>query len=305
MRVVIVTGTRAHHKYLCAKLSAAFDVVAIIHPAKSKSDTDGFLRRLRKQRTSHGWPTVLMYVFGKIGFRGATREDSSMISRSAFAKGVEEYDRLPRAIVRPQFDIHGTQAAASLRALQPDVTICLGGPVYPGSFIDASPLTLNFHSGISPLYNGTASIHFAFANGHPHLCGGTLMMMNNTVDGGGILGHYLPEIRADDSPGSLFDKTVWGAAEMYARVLQRLQENAGQLPAVAQPRPLFYTRSFEFGWYQKAMIARYRRATLAAKYQRPEMVAEYWRESSEAAAREACRTTLDRLIWGTTWNDLP
>ena len=59
---------------------------------------------------------------------------------------------------------------------------------------------LNFHSGVSPLYNGSATILFAFANGHVHLCGGTLMTMSPVVDGGDVLAHFLPAIEAETHP---------------------------------------------------------------------------------------------------------
>ncbi|NJO34095.1 MAG: hypothetical protein HC869_14095 [Rhodospirillales bacterium] len=100
------------------------------------------------------------------------------------------------------------------------------------------PLILNFHSGISPIYNGSSTISFAFANGHPHLCGGTLMKMNAAVDGGEILAHYLPSVAAKDSPASLFMKTVGGAATLYERILDTC---AAGLPlrSIPQPPPLF------------------------------------------------------------------
>ena len=36
------------------------------------------------------------------------------------------------------------------------------------------------------------TISFAFANGHISLCGGTLMIINEKVDGGHILAHLPP-----------------------------------------------------------------------------------------------------------------
>ena len=157
---------------------------------------------------------------------------------------------------------------------------------------------LNFHSGISPIYNGAASIYYAFANGHVHLCGGTLMVMNAAVDGGGILGHYLPAIKEGDTPQTLFDRTVDGAVGMYSRVIESVSKHQRLLPSVPQPPPLFYTRGPEYGWHHKAMIAARCRANLAGRKVRPEKIIEYWRAPDAAAAAAACRQTIDALLWG-------
>lgn len=300
MRVVIVTGTQPHHKNLCGAITGAFNVVGIIHPAEAPSRSAMRGRRLLRQAKTHGWPLAIMRVLGKLSSRRRDRagcaEGTSALSVD-FSDGIEGYDRIPRSLIRTDCDVRDSRSHDFLRSLCPDVTLCLGGPVYPRQFIDASPLTLNFHSGVSPIYNGTASIQFAFANGHPHLCGGTLMMMSVEVDGGRILGHYLPAIGTGDSPDSLFSKTVRGAAVMYARILEYLQTGTGVVEYVPQPRPLFYTRGFHLGWYQNAMIAQNLSSDISARFQRKESLVEYWREPSRAAARAAFQSTLESLLW--------
>ena len=49
------------------------------------------------------------------------------------------------------------------------------------------------------------------------------MTMSTTVDGGDILGHYLPSIEPSDTPATLFAKTVAGAAEIYLDFLRNLE----------------------------------------------------------------------------------
>ena len=127
---------------------------------------------------------------------------------AVFNGAAGEYDERAAAVAIAVDDVNSAATIEHLRSLQPDVVVCLGGPIYREALIEAVPLMVNFHSGISPLYNGTSTIAFAFANGHPHLCGGTLMLMSTAVDGGDILAHYLPSIEPDDDPASLFAKTV-------------------------------------------------------------------------------------------------
>jgi methionyl-tRNA formyltransferase len=195
-----------------------------------------------------------------------------------FSEGVAAYEAIPKSLIHLDCDVRDKNVHDELRLLQPDVAICLGGPVYPKGFIDAFPLTLNFHSGISPFYNGTASIQFAFANGHLRLCGGTLMTMSAAIDGGQVLGHYLPAIEEGDTPTALFSKTVQGAAQMYTQILKFLQAGKGGIQSISQPAPLFYTTNFQMGWYHRAMTVRNLQAGVPAGLQRPESIIEYWRE---------------------------
>ena len=222
-----------------------------------------------------------------------------------FDAAVKEYDDLPAPLIHPSCDVESPEAYALLRALRPDVTVCLGGPVYPQAFIDCSPLTLNFHSGIAPLYNGSASIQFAFAHGHPHLCGGTLMVMNAGVDNGRMLGHYLPAIHPGDTPDTLFRKTVYGAVVTYHRLLESLTAESRRLPAIPQPKPLFYTRGVELGWHHEIMIARNCRRGLAAQFARAEAVVEYWRADKPLAAQALYQETLNSLLWGVPGRKAP
>ena len=299
MRVVIVTGTLPHHKSLCANIIKTHNVVGILHPAAIPSDPVAIVKRLIRRSKAYGLPAVIMSVLGKVvcrkqEFTRHANEHAAQIDFSADAAG---YDRIPKSLIHPRCDVRQRECHELLRSLNPDVTLCLGGPVYPKPFIDASPVMLNFHSGISPLYNGSASIQFAFANGHPHLCGGTLMLMGVEIDGGRILGHFLPEIQAGDTPASLFSKTVRGAVSMYLRILDHLQQHGNRMHSVPQPAPLFYTLGFEFGWCQQVAIARHLKADIAARFKRAESIVEYWREPSEAAANESYRAAMDNILW--------
>ena len=123
------------------------------------------------------------------------------------------------------------------------------------------------------------------------------MRMSTTIDGGDILGHYLPAIEPGDTPATLFEKTVAGAPRMYCRVLEAIVGKRANLPGIRQPAPLFSTFAIHFGWYQTAKIVHYVRADLAARFRRDESMLEYWLESDEESATAAFRTALDGLLW--------
>lgn len=294
MRIVIVTGEQLHQEQLCVGLTSKHEVVGIIHPCEPTSSK---WRRMRARARNYGWLYSAMALAtampSQISGWNSKREMQGEAERR-FGETMTAYEKLPGAIFHRNVDIN-VAGPHLLSKLRPDVVVVLGGPVYRAAFIEAAPLILNFHSGVSPIYNGTASINFAFANGHPHLCGGTLMTMNTIVDGGSILGHFLPQIESGDTPASLFMKTVAGATIVYDRILEHLACHA-TFSSVPQPSPLFYYRGLNWTLYQSLITRRHVSQDIASKHVRPEEVAEYWKESDDAEASASFDATIDRLL---------
>lgn len=297
MRVVVVTGTRPHHKNLCVRLAKNHDVVAIVHPVTSK--TVGRKQRLANRRRAYGSLHVALAAAanGPAWLTGWSAGDEvDRVARSHFTAEERLFEQLPESLVHAAVDV-ANEGPALLTKLQPDVVAVLGGPIYPKQFIDAAPLLLNYHSGISPLYNGTASAQFAFANGHPQLCGGTLMTMSTVVDGGLILGHFLPAIAPGDTPADLFVKTVAGTADAYDRLLAHLG-GGGSYQAIPQPPPLFYYRAVDWTIHHTRSVRRNLRRDIASDFVRVEHLVEYWRSSDNLTARHLFEATMADLLWG-------
>jgi len=300
MNVVIVTGDGPQHKHLSAQLVETGHVVGILHSTSAKTQKFSSYRRLKKQLRARGRSIVAHYVAGRLFTyisRSGGRINSSKSESDILAAGIAEYERIPSHLIHRNCDFRNPSSLELLRSFRPDLVLCMGGPIYPREFLEIAPLTLNFHSGLSPIYNGASSIHFAFANGHPHLCGGTLMKMTSSVDGGSILGHYLPEILSGDTPDVLLKRTQIGAAIIYKRLLLSKIEPFGNLPGISQPPPLFYTRAFDLGWYQRAMIQMNVINDMPAKHQRKESIVAYWQESSASEAFTLYQSTIDRVLW--------
>lgn len=205
------------------------------------------------------------------------------------------YEARAAAVAETVDDINGPEAIARLQALNPDVVCCLGGPIYRAPLIESVSLMLNFHSGVSPLYNGASTVAQAFANGHLQLCGGTLMTMSPLVDGGDVLAHVLPAIEPGDTPGTLFARTVTGAIEAYVAVLGH-RAAGGELMGVPQPAPLFYVRSSDWTAVQGQRVRRLVRNDAARRFARVGRVVPYWdaRTRDEAATR--MRETIGPLV---------
>lgn len=299
IRVVVVTGEMAHHKHLCAQLSKNHNVAGILHPQVShKSLWSRFIRRCR----SHGIVHTILNASTRlpVAVSGWDARVEERRVESAFCSDyIRDYEALDRSSICHRADVRSTAGLKLLHTLRADVVVCLGGPIYPKDFIESTPLMLNFHSGLSPLYNGSSSANFAFANGHPNLCGGTLMRMSTVVDGGEILGHYLPEIVEGDTPETLFMKTVKGAALMYGQILAHIEQNGTSFPSIPQPRPLFYYQGIDWTLYHSHRVRRNLLTNLPSRFARQPRCIEYWRESDRAGAKRLYETTISELLWGT------
>ena len=183
MKVAILTRDDPHHKHLCVRLAKKYNVVGILHPAASHGA--GRLRRLRNWARMYGWPLALLSASSaapRVLSGWTMKEELAKTGEAYYGTSTDEYEKLDRRLIHRAVDVKSAAAREMIGRLDPDVVVALGGPIYPPEFIASCRLILNFHSGISPIYNGSSTIGFAFANGHPHLCGGTLMKMNAAIE---------------------------------------------------------------------------------------------------------------------------
>jgi methionyl-tRNA formyltransferase len=209
------------------------------------------------------------------------------------------YDEVVAPVAARVEDVNADATLRLVGDAAADVVLCLGGPIYRAPLIKACRTMINFHSGVSPLYNGASAIMFAFANGHFRLCGGTLMTMSPTVDGGDILAHYLPAIEAEDTPATLFMKTVRGAAEAADSFLTHLQ-SMGTFARCPQPSPLFYYTSRDWTVHYSRQVRRHLERGSVAKAARPAEFVKYYSSASDQEACAHVRETIERLL-GFKW----
>ena len=289
MKVAVVTPAgSAHGQHLCAEIAARHELVGVLHPAPSGGSSK--LSRVRREIAAFGLPYELLRLAAS-GPGGGWRQGAGASTASFFPGAAAPDPSLTRSFA----DVNSPEAVAWLASLGADVGLCLGGPIYRASLIESVPLMLNFHSGVSPLYNGTSTIAFAFANGHAHLCGGTLMVMSAAVDGGDILGHYLPAVERNDDPATLFAKTVRGAAEIAVRFLDGFGD--GGFARVAQPPPLFYYRGSDWTVDQGQRVRRRMADGVRDDQLRAEPRLEaYWEAGDDAAAAAQVRSVLGDLL---------
>jgi hypothetical protein len=301
VRIVIFTPEQqAHSKYFCAYLGQRHQLVRVIHPAPARSDFRARMRRARKALAQSGGTHSLLRALAtlpRVGWDGATAFSEA---ESRFFPGVAaEYRDLVAPVATRVLDVNDESTQRLVREAAADIVLCLGGPIYRKPLIKTCQTMINFHSGVSPVYNGASTIMFACANGHFHLCGGTLMTMSSTVDGGDILAHYLPAIEPEDTPATLFMKTVRGAAEAADSFLTHV-ELTRTFARCPQPSPFFYYTSGDWTLHYSRQLRRHLARGSAARAARPAELVEYYRSASDREACTQMRETIDRLL-GLTW----
>lgn len=297
---VIATVEERFHRAFCAEMARRFDVVGVVHPARRAPPSS--LLDLSAHRKAIRAKGLALHALAKLGDNKIRRlgfdlaRDTEAAEAVFFPSADKDYDRFAKPRARHVADLNAPEGVALLKALGADVVLNSGGPILKGPAIAAAPLMLNFHTGISPLYNGASSIFWTFANGQPHVTGGTLMVMNEVVDGGAMLAHYMPSVEAGDTPGRQFCKTIRGGVELYARFLGHLAEDR---PFVSAPqgKPFHYTTSADWTVHQNLMIERRVARDVCAKFVRPERIRIYWDAPDTTAARRAVEETLLGLVY--------
>jgi len=116
------------------------------------------------------------------------------------------------------------------------------------------------------------------------------MVMNEVVDGGDILAHYLCPSEAADDPGTLFTKAIAGGTKLYGRFL-RHPSQGGQFVGIPQTRSFFNYRGFEWTVGQTLAVQRNIDQGLCRRFERAEEVIEYRRLGTEEAAARLSKTT--------------
>jgi folate-dependent phosphoribosylglycinamide formyltransferase PurN len=297
--VIITTREEIYHQYLCVELARRHNVVGVIHPRPKRWTRADVRQARRRDIQTFGLTYYVLRKLARNRYKTLgwdEQADLEQAQRRFFPDAAEAYRREVAPRARDVDDVNAPEAVDLLRSLQPDAVVCSGGPIYREPLIRAAGLMLNFHTGISPLYNGAYTVYWTYANRQPHLTGGTLMLMSPVVDGGDILAHFLPDVEAGDTPATQFMKCIAGGVRLYDAFLTDRARSA-PFTKVPQGRPFLNYRDSDWSVCTNLAIARHIRNKVCKKFVRGEIVRKYWDLGDAEAAREAVRGTLLELVY--------
>lgn len=276
MNIAVITGHEFHHKYFAYELYRELGVKLIViqqpvhHIGRSfrekKLLSFGLYWFLQKMLS-------LLYNFlGKNSMSGAlkTRE------KQYFEPYGEKFAEIPGDIIIRVPSVNDDIVAHLLQEKNIDIICFLGGEIVDGRIIRTARMcSLNFHSGLSPYYNGNKSIFHAVKDHRPNFAGGTLMYITPRVDGGKILAHFIPSIESNDTAADLFMKTIIGAVKLYLSFFSYIREHP--LPeGVIQERSFRYTRNIDWTIMDDIRLRRFEKENGMKRFIRGEQFIYYY-----------------------------
>lgn len=257
-RAIVLTSTFLRHRFVVNRLSEALDVVGVWQEEKSfrperyaqtVEDDMVIARHFRDRDASEAQYFAADHQM---------RLDASALCRSVVADGCNEVGEIE-----------------TMRGLAPDVVLVFGTGILRRALIDAfDGRILNLHLGLSPYYRGAGTNFWPLVNREPEYVGATIHYLDAGIDTGPIVAHVRPDIREEDGPHDIGNRTIIAAAAIFAEAaLAHHRHGLATVPQAVVGR-LYQRKDFSAG----AVRCLYRQFET-------DMVAEYLKEKAERDAR--------------------
>lgn len=200
-RALILTSTFLRHHHLINQAAAALNVVGVWQERKA-------FEPLRYAENEEDERVIRAH------FDARDESEATYFSEDARLRlpaGVEHRIVAPTAC-------NDAEELARMKAAAPDVVLVFGTGILKSALIAMFPgRIVNLHLGLSPYYRGAGTNFWPLVNGEPEYVGATIHCLDEGLDSGPIIAHARPEIRADDGPHDLGNRTILSAVQMLLR----------------------------------------------------------------------------------------
>ena len=275
MNIALVTNKELHHKYWVSQLYHHHNnnVRLIIHPSGVKSSVGNKIKqkRLFFYGLFYFILKVISLFYNKYFSKGLSMSNNRA-ENIFFKKYENQYDKIPKEIILEVDTVNSTTVIQLIKDNDIDVICFLGGDIAKKNFIKSARICLNFHSGISPYYNGARTNYHAVSDFRPNFTGGTLMKMNERIDGGEIFMHYLCPISGTDRAEDLFMKGIIGAVKTYQEFLNNYSHDA---KGIKQKRSFKFVRNIDWTIINDIKLNVFYKKNRMEIYEREELIIDY------------------------------
>lgn len=223
MNITIITGDKNRHKNFVNTIHNHFGSVKNVFVYNNTNESN--IKKIKRQK-SNLFLKALSSIYKKVNFKN---EEENKIE-------------LHTDIIQTKFNNSKQLLDYSSTFVGTDILLVLGGPIIPNEIITLSKYSLNYHTGISPFFNGTNSTYYTISTGNFQFVGGTLMLLNNKIDGGDILAHYFPNISKDDDYKTIFQNNINGGVELFIRIIKHIMNKKKIINYYVQGEPFDYKR---------------------------------------------------------------
>ena len=248
--IALVTNEDLHHKFWVCELYKRLNVVLIIHPRAPFSLKGLYARIKRKRITQNGYPAMLWKIlslfFNRV-FKKSRDRIFKKVSFKYFSNYQELYEAIPKVIIFKTATVNSPETINKIKEKKIDFLLFLGGDIAKKELIESPRYkTLNFHSGVSPFYNGNKTNFHAFKNSDFDCIGGTLMYMSQKIDRGHILMHTFPSIESKDNASSLFLKNIQLSVQACQSFLEYFSKTNNLPTGVYQTNTKYYFKNIDW-----------------------------------------------------------
>ena len=272
LNIALVTNSSKRHKHFVVELNKKLNVkcVLIVSP-KPKSKKSKIIKRFKRYGSIWFTLKVLSSIYkkwNKASYENLLRQSEKLF----FGSSVREFELIKKHQIET---VNNQKSIDLILNNQIDVICFLGGDIAKKDFIESAKITcLNIHSGLSPFYNGSSSASWTFSDFRPNFCGVTLMRMNERVDGGDIISHYLPEITSEDDASTLFCKGIKGGIELILDEIENINNGTPSV-GIIQSRSFKYTRGMDWTIYHDLKLKHFHDSGKIKLYKRNKMKFNY------------------------------
>jgi folate-dependent phosphoribosylglycinamide formyltransferase PurN len=274
MRLLVIVGTQLRHQYFLSQLHKHFELVGVILYERS-------LVQPPKISLEHFEQSDLDFEKTHLNF---LKEQEKTVFAEAVSKNSLNDSNVLEVSSRKQ--LNSADAIEWVRACKADAMIDYGSGILSNDLLDALPeWKINLHGGLSPYFRGSATLLWPFYMQQPELAGITYHLLSSKVDGGEILQHARPSLRAGDKVYEIGTRAILEGTEVGVKLLQKLASN-GSLEKTKQwsAGKLFIERDYKpshlkvvYQLFKDGLIERYLESknTLDAQYRFINQLGEY------------------------------
>ena len=279
MRIALITNENLHHKYWVYTLYKNLNVKLIIHP-KKKNLIDNLKSKNILRRGFLPFSLKLFSLIYDLISPYSIRNSLVKMGNIFFSDYKSKYESLPKNIIHKVSSINDSDCINLVKEKNIDVICFLGGEIAKKEIINSPNLiSLNYHSGLSPYYNGSKTIFHAVADYYPNYSGGTLMAINQKIDGGDIFAHFLPSINRADTAASLFMKGIVGSTKLF-RILIHILEINTSIKGLKQTNSKNYVTNLDWNILKDLKLFNFGISNSMKNFERGERTFTYFNNST-------------------------
>lgn len=224
LKLAILCGDDAHHKYLISALSSNFDVAAVvIEPGSCQKKM--MLKKKKIKRYMYSlYHSARRMICGLNSYR-----------KKYFVNDFNENTSF-QCMTLTINHINQETVIQLLNECQPDLTVVMGTTILGKKLIEACGRNIiNIHGGYLPYYRGNHCFFFAMFNSEFDKIGSTIHFINTGIDTGDIIEVVKPLIEIKDTPEKLYCR-----AEMLAinRLISMIKDYEEGIPFPRVPQNL-------------------------------------------------------------------